>query len=271
VTAAPTLPAPHATFLRGALERIAADPRLLGVAAGGSYVTGTIDEHSDLDLVVVVEPSAHAEVMAGREAIAAGLGSLLVAFTGEHVAEPRLLICLYGPPLLHVDLKFVRPDELAVRVEEPVVLWERDRRVSAALAGGTAVFPTPRPQWIEDRFWVWVHYVATKLGRGELFEAVDALGFIRGLALGPMILAHRGARPTGVRKIESAVPEIVGPLAATIAAYDVRACRDALAAAVALYRSLRAERADPTLVVRADAESAAVAFLDAIDARRSGS
>jgi hypothetical protein len=31
---------------------------------------------------------------------------LLVGFTGEHVGEPRVLICLYGPPVLHVDLKF---------------------------------------------------------------------------------------------------------------------------------------------------------------------
>ncbi|MER7057532.1 MULTISPECIES: hypothetical protein [unclassified Streptomyces] len=28
----------------------------------------------------------------------------------------------------------------------------------------------PDLQWIEDRFWIWVHYGATKLGRGELFE-----------------------------------------------------------------------------------------------------
>lgn len=96
MTAARVLPEPHAAFLRSALPRLAADPRLVGVAAGGSYVTGTIDVHSDLDLVVVVEPSAQAEVMVSRAVLASGLGRLLVAFTGEHVGEPRLLICLYG-------------------------------------------------------------------------------------------------------------------------------------------------------------------------------
>ena len=44
---------------------------------------------------------------AGASAFAAGLGPLLACFTGEHVGEPRLLIALYGPPPVHVDLKFV--------------------------------------------------------------------------------------------------------------------------------------------------------------------
>ena len=45
--------------------------------------------------------------MAQRKVLAGTLGHLLHAFTGEHVGEPRLLICLYGPELLHVDLKFM--------------------------------------------------------------------------------------------------------------------------------------------------------------------
>jgi hypothetical protein len=53
----------------------------------------------------------------GRAGFAGALGPLLSAFTGDHVGEPRLLICLYGPPLLHVDLKFVTPADLAERVE----------------------------------------------------------------------------------------------------------------------------------------------------------
>ena len=45
--------------------------------------------------------------MGERRTIAESCGGLLAAFTGEHVGEPRLLICLYGPPLAHVNLKFV--------------------------------------------------------------------------------------------------------------------------------------------------------------------
>ena len=155
------VPEPHATFLHTAVARLSEDERLVGVAAGGSYLTQAMDAFSDLDLVVAVEPAAYASVLEDRKRIAGGLGPLLAAFTGEHVGEPRVLICLYGPPLLHVDLKFVSLPDLADRVEDPAVLWERDGRMRTALTGRPAAFPAPAPQWIEDRFWVWIHYGAS--------------------------------------------------------------------------------------------------------------
>jgi hypothetical protein len=254
--------------LEAAIPRLAADPRLVGVAAGGSYVTDTLDEFSDLDLVIAVDSGAYEAVLAERQAIAAGLGPLLVGFTGEHVGEPRLLICLYGPPLLHVDLKFVREDELGVRVEDPAVLWDRDGRMQAGLAAGTARFPDPDPQWIEDRYWVWVHYVAVKIGRGEILEAADALASIRGMSFGPMALASRGARPMGVRKLEHVAPDLAARLARTVAAYDRDACLAALRHAIECYRELRRDAAAPGLRRRVEAEEAAVAFVDALGASR---
>src|SRR5262249_2209152 len=69
--ASPVLLELHARFLAAAVPRLAADSRIVGLAAGGSYVTGTVDEFSDLDLVVAVEPEAHDDVMRERQAIAA--------------------------------------------------------------------------------------------------------------------------------------------------------------------------------------------------------
>jgi len=266
---APSLPAPHAAFLEAALAVLAADERLVGVAAGGSYAVDAVDEFSDLDLVIAVEPSAYENVLAEAQITAATLGSLLVAFTGEHVNEPRLLICLYqiGDLLLHVDLKFVALPDVARRVEEPVVLWERDGRMNEALATDIARFPDPDPQWIEDRMWTWVHYVATKIGRGELLEAVDSLAFIRGLALGPMALASRRARPSGVRKLERAVPDLAARFAHTVASCDRGACLAALEQAIALYRDLRTEMALEDLHRHDAAEAAAVAYVREVAAR----
>jgi predicted nucleotidyltransferase len=263
------LPAPHARFLERALERLPRDPRIVGIAVGGSYLTGTIDEFSDLDLVIAVEPAAHAKLLGETPTIAAGIAPLLTAFGGEHVGEPRLLICLYGPPLLHVDLKFVRLDDLAVRVEDPVVLWERGGRMTAALATGAASYPVRQLQWVEDRIWTWVHYVAGKVGRGELFEALEALAAIRSLALGPLALLRAGARPSGVRKLEAAAPVAAVEMAATVAAYDARSCTAALHAAVEMYRDLRAGLATPTLTANPAAESAVMAYVREIEARLS--
>jgi len=240
------LPAPHRTFIEEGVPRLERDERLLGVAVGGSFLLNEIDVYSDLDLVVFVEPSAYQGVLRERDVIAASMGDLLESFTGEHVGEPRLLICLYGPPLLHVDLKFVSLEDIHDKVEDPVVLWERDDRISTQLFQQEAVFPQPRKEWIEKRFWVWVHYTATKIGRGELFEAIEALGFLRVNVLGPLILEKQGARPQGLRKIERhAKKEQQDMLKRTLAGYDDGECLQALQGSIELYRAIRTTGVNP--------------------------
>jgi hypothetical protein len=263
----PALPAPARDFLMAAVERCRTTPSLVGLAAGGSFADGGLDEYSDLDLVVLVDPAAWPLDLSERHALARALGPLLAGFTGEHVGEPRLLICLYGPPVFHVDLKFIRPEDLFSRVEDPVVLWERDGSVSVALAQGKAVFPVPDRQWLEDRFWVWIHYGAAKLARGELFEALDMLAFLRARVLGPLALEAAGARPTGVRRMESAAPDAAVRLREVVASYDPADCARALRSAISLYRACRVQRSEPALVERTGAESAAVEYLAAIEAR----
>jgi hypothetical protein len=238
------------------------DQRLVGIAAGGSFVTNSMDEFSDLDLVIAVEREHYAEVMAERMQIAASLGKLLAAFTGEHVGEPRVLICLYEDPLLHVDLKFVSLEDVATRVEDPAVLWERDERLSSALAHGRAEYPARSSQWIEDRFWIWVHYAATRIARGELFEAIDFLSFLRGTVLGPLALARAGAQPSGVRKIETLAPGFAQELRRTVASHDAADCLRALRASVELYRSLTPDRSDRERVA-----DAAINYLTEVERR----
>jgi hypothetical protein len=257
-----SLPAPHRAFLTRCEAALRADARFVGLAAGGSFLTNTMDEFSDLDLVIAVEPSAYDDVLAGRKALAGTLGPLLAAFTGEHVGEPRLLICLYGDPLLHVDLKFVALQDVAKRVEDPAVIWEREGRLSEILSCGGAAFPTPDPQWLDDRFWTWVHYLAGKIARGELFEALDGLAFLRGRVFGPLALARSGARPAGVRKIERDAPGAARRLQDAVARYDAADCVRALRACIDVYRDLRPSSVD--LAASAAAEAAAVGYLDEV-------
>jgi len=266
----PPLPAPHAAFLERALVALPRDTRLAGVAAAGSFARAVVDEHSDLDLVIAVEAPHLDDVMRDRGAIAGALGPLLAAFTGEHVGAPHLLICLYGPPLLHVDLKFIALSDAAQRVDENVVLWERDGRLSATLATANASYPTPDLQWIEDRIWTWVHYLAGKIARGELFETLDGLGYVRARVLGPLALHQEGAQPNGVRRIESAAPGYVDAMRATVAAHDAASCTRALRATVVLYRELRERSAGAALTRRSEAEAESMLFLDQVDARSAG-
>jgi predicted nucleotidyltransferase len=238
----------------------AADDRLLAVVAGGSIATGTSDEYSDLDLVLVCTPDGQPSCLADAPGFARKLGPLLASFTGEHVGEPRLLIALYGPPLVHVDLKFVTAEDLRDRVEDGVVLWQRDDTVAEVLADSEAEWPQPDPQWIEDRFWVWVHYTAVKIARGELFEAVDALGAIRSISIAPLATYGRTRKPSRVRRLETLAPELVAEFRLTVATADRADCLRALKASVELYRKVR-DSSGVVVERRLDAERAVVDYL----------
>src|SRR2546425_11313654 len=229
-----------------------------------------LGEHSDLDLVVVSLPAVSKHVLREGPDLAQRLGPLLAAFPGDHVGEPRLLICLYGPPLLHVDLKFMSIEELVDRIEDPAILWDRDSALRSAMSRSKAEYPPPRFQWIEDRFWVWVHYIAVKINRGELFEAIDGLAFVRAKVLGSLALLQAGARPSGMRRVEQRAPERVPALRSTLALHDTTSCRDALAATVALYAELREQLAPPALGCRSEAEHAVRSFLDHADGNGGG-
>jgi hypothetical protein len=219
-----------------------------------------MDEYSDLDLVVVARPSAWPGILEQRVPLVTAIAPVLTAFTGEHVHEPRLLIVLHGPPLLHVDYKFVSLDQAAARVEDPIILWERGEALSQSFATKPAAYPRPDPQWLEDRFWAWIHYVATKAARGELFEVLDALAFFRKRVFGPLLLATTSFQPSGVRRVEQARGDAVSQLAQVTAGYSLPDALAATQAAVTLYRALRPP-ASATFVHRTAAETAAVAYL----------
>lgn len=264
-SADPRLPEPHAAFLDHALLRLWEMRRIVGVAAGGSFLTGRLDEHSDLDLVVAVEPAVFGEVLAERTELAAELGTLLSAATGEHVGEPRLLICLYGPWPLHVDFKFVSLPDLADRVEDPVILWQRQERLTAAMSGTEAEWPPPDLQWMEDRFWMWIHYGARRIARGEIFEAQDILASLRSRVLGPLMLRLAGVQPSGVRRVETFCPRWARRLEATVAPYEPCPLAEALAAAVEVYRDLRRALAEGDgLTPRTGAERASRRYLEEV-------
>ena len=256
------LPAPAREVVAAVRDAAHEDERVLGVTVGGSAVVGSMDEFSDVDFTIVCTDDAHQELLAEAQNFAARVGRLLVAFTGEHVGEPRLLIALYGPPLLHVDLKFVSVSELATRVEDALVVWERGGELAAAMQATPAAWPQPDLQWIEDRFWVWIHYGAAKLGRGELFECLDTLAALRGLVFGPLLAVLHGQRPQGVRRLERFAADAVPALEATLGDHTKAGCAAALRASIALYRSLREQLAEPDLVRRPEAEAAVVGYLD---------
>lgn len=230
----------HSVQLEKITQRIALDPRFDMLLGAGSMVQGGFDRWSDLDLVVVARSSeVQASVMSERHAIAQSMCDLLAAFTGEHVGEPRLLICLFGPPLMHVDLKFISPADLSQFVERPCLLWARHPiRAQEMLDSAIIRWPDRDAQWFEDRAWIWLHYGAAKLRRGELLEALGMQAYFREQVLGPMLHRRAGRQQRGVRRIESDAQTRV-ELQASVAGYDAAQIESSFASAIALYLRLR--------------------------------
>ncbi|MBM9590227.1 aminoglycoside 6-adenylyltransferase [Leptospira sp. 201903075] len=248
------------TYLENLITVVKSDTRILAVCWAGSAIAGELDKYSDLDIVLVTEnhvtfPPDEMKQFANQ------IGNLLVGFTGEHVGENRLLICLYNSPLLHVDLKFVQIQDFHVRIENPKIIFDRYNQIPTIYKNTDAVWPKPNFQWIEDRFWVWIHYVATKLGRGEFFEAIDFLSFLRANVLGPMLHLKYDKNPRGVRKLDFLLsqPDLES-LKATLPVYEFNSIFNSIFASIQLYCEMR-DFLTPNLIRHEIAEKKSIQYL----------
>lgn len=241
------------------------DDNVIGLAVGGSWLTNEIDKYSDLDLILVTKykVSDNKELMISY---AKRLGDFLSGFTGEHVGEPRVLICLYDNPLLHVDIKFVTLEEFENRVENPKIILDKDGQLQSVLDDSVANFPLLDYQWIEDRFWTWIHYTLLKIGRGEYLEAFDFLGFLRMVVLGPLLHVKNGNLPRGVRKVETEIDsEDFNALKLTMPSYNRQALIDSLRSSVMLYKELRDKLFDDKVNFHTKTESSVMAYFKKIE------
>jgi predicted nucleotidyltransferase len=255
----------QAEFANRAKKILELDDNVIGLAVAGSWLTNEMDEFSDLDLILVTQQkvSGHKDLMLDY---AKKLGDFLSGFTGEHVGEPRVLICLFDNPLLHVDLKFVTLDEFHSRIETPTLLIDRNRQLENAISNSQAKYPYPDYQWIEDRFWTWVHYALLKIGRGEYLEAFDFFGFLRMVVFGPLLHIKNGNLPRGVRKVETELEdEDLNKLKQTIPNYNRQSLLDSLKNAVSLYRQLRTSLFDDKVLLQKATEQKVMIYFEDIE------
>lgn len=254
----------QAEFAEYIVDILKDDANVIGLTVGGSWLTGEIDEFSDLDLILITKE----KISGSKEnmfAYAERFGKLLSAFTGEHVGDTRLLICLYENPFLHVDIKFLTIDEFQKRVENPFILLDKNDELKNAIEDSDANFPIPQYQWIEDRFWVWIHYALLKIGRGEYFEAFDFFGSMRSTVLGPLMHLKAKGLPRGVRKIElNSTDEDIKILKDTLPEYNKESLLRAMNSTVKLYCKLRGELYGNDIVFRKDAEKRVMQYYDEI-------
>jgi hypothetical protein len=172
---------------------------------------------------------------------------------------------LYDKPLLHVDIKFLTLNEFRHRIEQPIILLDTDNQLQQVIEQTEFKFPYPENQWFEDRFWIWVHYALLKIGRGELLEAFDFLGFLRMVVLGPLLHIKNNNLPRGVRKVETQISKAdFEQLKATIPNYTKASLLDSLEKAVLIYRQLRTELFKADTILQLDTEKKVMEYFDKI-------
>lgn len=251
-------------FANQIVESLKLDHSVIGLAVTGSWIRNELDEYSDLDLILVTKNKISGDKNKMLE-YAGSFGQLLNGFTGEHVGEPRVLICLYDNPLLHVDIKFLTLDEFKQRIENPVILLDTDNQLQQIIAHTEPTFPYPDYQWIEDRFWIWIHYALLKIGRGELLETVDFLAYLRTTVFGPLLHIQNKRLPRGVRKAEMQfAKEDLGKIIGTIPVYSSASLLNSVENSVLLYKELRTNLYASDICLQKDTEKKVMQYFQEI-------
>ena len=240
-----------------------ADPDIVAMVVTGSFATGGADELSDVDLRVYVRPDAVEGVVARIPDLAAAAGRVVALFVAEHLGIPTLTIVLYDD-LVHVDFDVVAADRAAEHNDglPAVVLWEREP-ISDALPGTYAPEVAAGVRWLEARIWTWSWYIQSKVLRGELYEALDGLQYVRDQVLFRLLAFHGELRPAGGRRAEAMVGQDGDAFARTVpTSLDPALVLAALREEIDLYRRL----ADPLLerhgVETAEARTVVLRALD---------
>jgi hypothetical protein len=234
----------HRRRLQAVCRNAMGEPNVLGMLIGGSFASGEADVYSDLDMQLVVEDEAVEATSRELRRMAEEAGPVTAAFFAEHVGLPHMLIVLYED-LIHADFEPVAVSHVGPRNAGLAVhvLWERDGIVSSALPGTHEDDPAADLRWIEDRMWTWSWYVQTKVLRGELYEALDGLQYMRDSVLFKLLAMRRGERPSGARRVEARMGEWTNQFADTLPVLGRESMMTALRASMTLYQLL----ADPLL------------------------
>jgi predicted nucleotidyltransferase len=240
------LPA-HEEIGSAAARLLAADPRVVGLYLLGSFADGTPDRFSDIDIYIVLEAGTREEVIAEHlQSVITKAGEVGTIFPATHLGDPFQIIAFYKSELpVHVDYQYQESADLApnAKGKNALILLDRTgdvgrwRQACQEAEGDDEERASERLQYIEDCFWAWCWYTQAKIERGELWEARDAIEYVRTevlVSLADMVL---GLPHEGNRRLEGKYPaEILKHLERTApSGHSKVPYQKAMSASVTLY------------------------------------
>jgi predicted nucleotidyltransferase len=205
----------HEGIARKAIDLLVADSEVVGLYLAGSFAVGKRDKYSDVDLYVVITDGSKGEVLKRAETMVQDVAKVATWFPATHLGDPAQLIVLYeADPPIHVDFQYREVGELIPRARDKdvIIILDRSGEVAQYKEASGRVSPPreheqiQRLQYLEDRFWGWSWYTASKVARGELWEARDAIEYIRSNVLVTLADIGLGTSSEGNRRLESKYP-----------------------------------------------------------------
>jgi predicted nucleotidyltransferase len=237
------MPYKHQVVINRFVAACQADERVVAAFLGGSYVKGTADAYSDLDLSLITTAEAFEKFTAGREAFIRLLGEPLFL---EDFDLSNIAFFIF-PDGTEVELWFGSESHLNHIHSGPYrVLLDK----KGLLAG--AVFPEYQPAQAEQIetlrrliYWFWhdLSHFITAMGRGRLWWAHGQLEALRRYCLNLARLRQNFSDAEvgeeGYFKVEQAIPaEQLAPLQATYCPLEQEAMLQAALVIVHFYQEL---------------------------------
>ncbi|GAL15880.1 putative plasmid-related protein [Vibrio astriarenae] len=101
-----------------------------------------------------------------------------------------------------------------------------------------------------------------KIARGENFETLEFISFLRMTVLAPLALQQAGLTPSGVRTIEKRLPAFAKKLVETVATPEKASLISALEQCITLYLELRENE---SVVINDCAKQTSIAYLKGVN------
>jgi predicted nucleotidyltransferase len=231
----------HQAYLNRFEEACRSDERVLAALLVGSYVKGTNDEHSDLDLYVITKDEAYNEFVSRRDSFVRSLGE--PAFM-EDFGLPGILFLIF-PDGAEVEISFIPENQLAQVFDEPYqVLLDKKNITAGVISHRRQVDQAAQRERLRRLiYWFWhnfSHFV-TALARNQLWWAQGQLEELRAQCVGLARLRNDFSDPEVEGevyfKIENAMPvEQLAPLQDTFCPMEKDAMLASADAIVDFYR-----------------------------------
>jgi hypothetical protein len=255
----------HLNLVKKAEICLKEDKGFLGMAIGGSWIDNKLDQFSDLDLYLIMDNALVLSFEEKKE-IQHKWGNLLTFYINGHDENVTVSLYDFAPDLLHVDCKWIYLEGFQKRVENPSIIFEKDRLLSNCIRDFPSEgYELPNFELNEMRFWSWMHYIFSKIGRGEIIEAYGYLCEVRNCCVGPMVLHKNALTPRRMRHAEHLPEADLKLIRKSIPINcDAKNCFDATIYMIELYKYTRDSLVNNSFVKNYAAEIACLRYAENI-------